>query len=143
MSDGNRNISKKAKLGRPTKYRKDLPQSMIDYFTKNEPYWVNDEGEKVANDLPTFGMWCVSEDITQETMLQWTKDPDKQAFSEAYKKCKDIQSNFLMLNGCHGLYHGSFAIFTAKNVIGWRDQIDTKVEAKGEIALIDKQDNGL
>ncbi len=45
-------------------------------------------------------------------------------FSAAYKRVTDAQERILITNGLKGGYQANFAIFTAKNVLGWRDRQD-------------------
>lgn len=130
--------------GRPTKYTDEMPQSLIDYFTV-DPYTekaiehTDKKGnswttyEDVANDIPFFSNWCNSVDISQETMNQWKKS--KPEFSEAYKKAKSLQKNFLIINGLRGLYNNTFAIFTAKNITDMEDKTEQKVVHDGKIGV--------
>ena len=88
--------------GRPTKYTDDMPQSLIDFFDK-PPYYEREvphrgkDGseyftfEETPNDIPWFVDWCTQVGISQETMNQWAKDPNKPKFSEAYKIAKELQ----------------------------------------------------
>ena len=43
------------------------------------------------------------------------------AFCEAAQKARDLQSNILIQNSLRGNYSASFAVFTAKNLLGWKD----------------------
>lgn len=117
--------------GRPTKYKPELCQSIIKFFDI-EPCVIKDmaitKGDgttiektvKEANNLPFFSDWCWSVGITTETMNQWTKTYPE--FSDAYKRAKLLQERILVTNGLQGLYAQPFAVFTAKNILGWRDK---------------------
>ena len=137
--------------GRPTKYLPDYhPQALKDYFNVDpcnfkdmEVTTTNVRDGKIitqaktveeANNLPFFFQFCKFVGITQETMLQWVKKYPM--FSEAYTYAKDKQREILVTNGLRGNYDSRFAIFTAKNIIGWRDR--TEIEHKGKVLLIDE-----
>ena len=110
--------------GRPTKYRPEYCQAIIDYFNI-QPYYYNDEGEKVVNDFPTLGMFCYSIDIAQKNMLEWVnKHPD---FRKAYDIAKTMQENIIVQNGLQNNYHGPFAVFVAKNACGMSDKQQIEV----------------
>lgn len=120
-----------AKVGRPSKYKPEYCKTLIDYFSV-EPYReieINHRNKKGdewtaielrANDLPMFGMFAVSIGVNQDTLHEWKKVHAE--FSEAFKIAKELQENFLAINTLLGLYNSTFAIFTAKNILGWRDQ---------------------
>jgi len=121
----------KKNRGRPSKYVPALCKSLVDYFS-NSPYTIKDmvieksDGIKIGKtvfepgDLPLFSGWCAEVGIDDDTMLNWAKSIPE--FFGAYKKAKQLQQRFLVTNGLHGLYNPAFAIFTAKNILGWRDQ---------------------
>lgn len=52
-------------------------------------------------------------------------------FSEAFKRFKDVQKSVLLSGGLSGHLQTGFAIFTCKNVLGWRDR--QEVEHSGQI----------
>lgn len=134
-SKARKKVKKKTKskvLGAPTKYDKKYCEEIIEYFS-GDPYrevivetptrdGIVMTKEDKANDLPTYAGFAAKIDVDRDTLREWCKNHD--IFSVAYKKCKAKQEYFLMINGLKGLYHGSFAIFTAKNVINWTDKQD-------------------
>lgn len=75
---------------------------------------------EVANDFPTLAGFACKIKVHRDTMQEWCKE--HQDFSVAYKKASQFQEHFLATNGLKNLIHPNFAIFTAKNVIGWRDK---------------------
>jgi len=120
-------------MGRPTKYKPEYCEDIIKYFNV-EPYTENEitvtkkNGEtytkKIAtpNDLPLICGFAQSIDVCTDTINEWTKIHPE--FSDALKKAKDIQQKILVTNGMNGSYNSAFAIFTAKNIMGWRDKQD-------------------
>ena len=74
---------------------------------------------ETAAELPTFAAFAKQLGTTCEVLKSWeTKHP---AFHEAAQKARDLQSNILIQNSLRGNYSASFAVFTAKNLLGWQD----------------------
>jgi hypothetical protein len=121
----------KAHVGRPSKYDPKFCDELIEYFDI-EPHFETPvltrrkdgtEVEKVAfiaSDLPTLAGFAVKIGVDRDTLKEWAHVHPE--FSAAIKKAKECQENILVTNGLKGLYDTSFAIFTAKNVMGWRDK---------------------
>jgi len=127
------------------KYRDDMPEKLIAYFkerydnphskvvkaeikggSKNNPF-EKTEYETVGNPLPTFEIWAVEQGITPTTFWDWVdKESErfKEELSDAYKIAKAYQHSVLMNNGLIGAYKTAMAIFTAKNIMAWRDSTD-------------------
>ncbi len=131
---------KKRGKGRPTSYREEYCELMVDFFSE-DPYrevetthhdkkggsWTTSEDK--ANDMPMFSKFALKIGVCHDTLCEWRKV--HRDFSEAYKKCKGLQEYFLMINGLKGLYVPSFSIFTAKNICLWRDR--QEIEHSGEV----------
>jgi hypothetical protein len=129
--------------GRPTEYKEEYVQKLLDYFSK--PLYkevskkittkkgdVIEITEEKASDFPTLAGFALSIGHHRETLLEWAKIYPN--FSDAYKKAKDQQENFLVINGLKGLVEQPMVIFTAKNVLNWRDKKD--VELTGQLNAI-------
>jgi len=140
---------KKRPMGAPTKYTKRYCTAIIKYFdvphskiiTETYAYKNGDTREReieVANDIPLISEFANSIGVSKTTLLAWTeRHPD---FLNAYNKAKEMQLAFWMKNGLKGLYNAPFAIFTGKNMFGWRDQkdIDLKTDNKHKLELSDE-----
>lgn len=124
-------MAKARKPGQPSSYKPEYCQAILDYFGI-EPYRevmktiVTKSGDVIkvpeneANDIPNFAGFAASIETHRETILNWTKaHPD---FFDAFKRAKELQENFIVINGNKGLLNPAFAIFTAKNVLKWRDK---------------------
>lgn len=98
-------------MGRPTKYKPEYVDSLVDWFEK----------QVVALELPFLSKWARKvAKVCEDTALEWTKQHEE--FSLAYKKAKDIQKEFLIKMALTGKFNSTFAIFTAKNITDMRDQ---------------------
>lgn len=114
--------------GRPTKYKPEYCQDMLDYFNI-APYTV-DKSEKgrqeVPNDLPLFEGFAAHIGVHRETLINWTKEHPQ--FFDAYKQAKELQKKILIVNALRGNYNNTFSIFTAKNITDMRDEVVQKHE---------------
>lgn len=128
-------------IGRPTEYKEEFVEDIIKYFDV-EPFEVrtithtkrNGESweteEDVANPLPTLAGYAAKTGVHRDTLHEWSKKyPD---FSDAIRRCKEMQYNMLVANGLKGLYAQPFAVFTAKNILGWTDRQETDITSGGE-----------
>lgn len=118
--------------GRPSEYDPKYCQAIIEFFSI-KPYHNDHEqldmhtgeitlekGAWVANDFPTFAAFAVKIGVHRETLLNWCDAYPE--FFDAYKRAKELQENFLVVNGLKELTPPAFTIFVAKNVLGWRDK---------------------
>jgi len=129
------------KIGRPTKYHKKYCKALIKYF-EVEPYreieveFTDKKGntwskyEERANDLPTFAGFSASINVNRDTLAEWCKKHKE--FSVAFKRAKELQESVLVTNGLKNLYSSAFAIFTAKNILSWRDKTETDITSQGK-----------
>lgn len=123
-------------MSRPSGYRAEFCEKLIEYFSVT-PYREESPGSLVPNDFPTFAGFAAKIGVHRETLLEWSKlHPE---FSDAYKRAKDFQENYLAVNGTKGLINAAFGIFTAKNVLGWRDKRDTEVTVTNLANQTDEQ----
>lgn len=116
--------------GRPTKYTPAICQRLMDYFLQHKPYSRISTmfGPKEDPfDLPTLAGFAVLIGVHRDTLHEWENAKNKAGkllhpeFSDAIKKAKTIQEHYLVTNSLRGNYDRTFAIFFAKNVLGWRD----------------------
>ena len=139
-------------MARPTLYDPKYCDEILEYFSVS-PYEertkqvITKKGNIAeievteANDFPSFAGFAAKIGVHRQTLHDWKAQHPE--FSYAYKKAKEFQENFLVVNGNKGLINPAFAIFTAKNVLGWRDkqpgEEDKTLTLKGEVKL-DKVD---
>lgn len=104
--------------GQPTKYDKRFCKLLIEYFKM--PLTKKEKGRSVAADFPSLAGFAIKIGVHRDTLHEWTSAHPE--FAEAVKLAKDYQENWLIQNGLKGLVEQPFAIFTAKNVMKWRDK---------------------
>lgn len=125
-----------ARTGRPTKYKKEYPKLLVEYFLKCQKKLAT---EKAIPFLSKFTREVMG--VCEDTAIEWTKEYPE--FSEAYKKAKEIQKECLIMGGLTGLFNPTAFIFTAKNITDMRDS--QEVKHSGSISLTDlfnKSKNG-
>ncbi len=74
---------------------------------------------ETACELPTFAAFAKKLGTTCTVLSKWEKAHAD--FKEAATKARDLQGNILIQNSLRGNYSSSFAMFTAKNLLGWND----------------------
>lgn len=119
--------SKSRKKSRPElAYQPEFAARLLAFFDV-PPFRVTEVQKKdgsitlleTASELPTFAAFARSLGVTQSTLMHWEEEyPD---FAEAAKKARDLQGDILIQNSLRGNYSSSFAVFTAKNILGWTD----------------------
>jgi hypothetical protein len=130
----------------PTDYYAALPKQLIAYFDippfENVEY-KNEKTGKVEfatklNPLPTKAGFAASVKIPRSLLLAWATKIDADGylahpeFAAAYELVGDMQESLLVTNTLMGEYQPSFAIFTAKNLLGWKDSKDLNIASTGK-----------
>ena len=82
-------------------------------------------------EFPTFEKFAANINVHVDTMLEWCKEYEE--FSESYKKCKQLQKDFLIQMGLNDLYPPAAFCFVAKNCTDMRDK--TEMEHSGTISI--------
>jgi hypothetical protein len=137
----NKKTTKKApakKVGRPTKYKKEYCQKIIEYF--NVPAYKEVIEQKMSasgavedirvikpNDLRTLEGFAVHIcGVCMDTLKEW-RDTHPE-FSSAYKKAKDMQKNMIASHAMSGGYNASFAKFMLVNNHDMKDKSEVVSE---------------
>lgn len=129
MSTSKSSIARAARSLRksaPLRYRPEFCERLLEFFDV-PPFTVTEVMKKdgsvtlleTAAELPTFAAFAKKIGTTCEVLSSWEKTHP--AFLEAAQKARDLQSNILIQNSLRGNYSSSFAVFTAKNLLGWKD----------------------
>ena len=82
---------------------------------------------ETACELPTFAAFARKLGTTCEELKKW--EQQHPAFAQAAQKARDMQGNILIQNSLRGNYAASFAMFTAKNLLGWNDGKESALPA--------------
>lgn len=135
--------------GKPTLYKEEYCQGMIDFFTVPtyrmvvvkrttkalregfEAPEVIEEFEERGGDLPFLSQYAHKIGVATKTLAKWAERHEK--FGEAYNVCKELQKNHLVQNGVQGNYNPAFGIFTAKNITDMRDQPTTVINNESHV----------
>lgn len=116
-------VSKNPK-GRPSSYRPEYCQRIIDYFNVDPFETVKDEEGKdtdiYCHKFPSFERFAQDIGVSVNTIKTWAKN--NADFLIAMEKAKRLQVAFLSESALYGLVNSPFAIFMSKNVFGWSDQ---------------------
>ncbi len=122
-----------------SKYKEEYCQQLLDYFNGPlyEDFTITAKNGKsyttrrVANPLPYFGKFALEIGVTMMTLNRWLEKHGE--FIETYEMCKELQKYFVVVNALLGLYNPAFAIFTLKNISGWRDK--QEIEHTGKLDI--------
>lgn len=129
--------------GRPTKYRPEYKQAMIDYFSQptetiKKKTIVSKSGvqiveEPVANKFPTIEGFAMSIGVDGNTVKLWAEThPD---FMVTYKRCADLGQEFLLQNGLKGHYHPAVFQFVAQNYTKMRNKQEVEHTVRPLVVL--------
>lgn len=134
----------KNKTGRPSDYRPEYCQRLIDFFSI-EPYVeiekkiIDRNGNATtimvekASDFPTLAAFACEIGVHRDTLQEWSKNHPE--FSVAIKRAKELQERFITINGMKGLTHPAFTIFAAKNLLKWTDRQTVQTEDEKPIEI--------
>lgn len=127
--------------GRPTLYRPEFADLLVDFFTK-DPYTIVDvaqpsglvKQQRMATDPPMLQDFAESIGVSKETVDNWATAIDSEGkprhpeFFEAYTRARARQEALFSRAGMLGLYEPRFLSMVMKNLCGWQDQPAPKVE---------------
>lgn len=130
------------KGGRPTDYKPKFCQQIIDFFDIEPSYkkkiittgkndYYKEEEIEVANPIPHITDFAKKIGVNSSSIYAWAKKHEE--FSNALKEVKLKREKIIESNALKGLYNASFAIFNAKNTLGWRDEQHIKHDGMNQI----------
>lgn len=139
-----------AKRGRPTKYKPEFCEKMIDFF--DQPIYEDVKINHYKNDkliftdikrlptkLPTLTDFCKSLNLPYFTVREWLDKKCKGfkiEFSQAFMYARTLQKNHLIQASLMGLYNPIFAKFTAVNLTDMRDKKEEEVKYTGKQEIL-------
>ena len=124
-------------VGRPTKYKPEYCQQLIDYIEAWEPFYnipieesqeVDEKGKpvnktkmkSVPNAPASLFKFAKIIGTSRSTLYEWASV--HKGFSDSIKIAKDAMEEMLVDNGILGLYNASASIFALKNRCQWTDK---------------------
>lgn len=120
---------KKIEKHRDLEYRADLPERLVEFFNKT-PYTiqvVNGKERKVPGDLPHISDFLRTYGIKPRNWRTWIDPKNRDIYPElqdAWEQAQLYYEKFLTTNALKGYFNTWFAIFQAKNKMGWRDRVE-------------------
>jgi hypothetical protein len=135
---------KKHAGGRPTKYKVGYCVDLVNYFSIDPIQYKDitvthkdgtqiDKTEMEAAPTPFISKWCAKSGISEDTFYKWAKKYKQ--FSEAYKKTKRLQREFIIETALKQVHNSTFSIFMMKNICKWQDKEDENWADKTELGL--------
>lgn len=123
----------KKKMGRPTKYRPQYAEQILEFFSLDEPSYREVETswgiQFVARRVPTLQRFALMIGVNTSTLWTWANAkkantdeflyPD---FSNAYTRAKNCQAAIIIEAGIVGALNTSFAIIMLRNIHQWRNK---------------------
>ena len=140
----------KNKGGRPTKYKPEYCQEILEFFNRepwerkhvedsngNKLFKKNGEPfiDKVIAQFPTFEKFAADRGVTHKTLINWHSEEE---FLQAYNIAKQMQHHILLQNGLFANYSPQYAALithnTCTHVDGKRygSKVDTDLTTGGE-----------
>lgn len=120
--------------GRPTKYRREFCEKIIEYFSeppKNETEKITyyrdgtvKSREPVVRpwDFPTFQGFAHSINVDMAQLGRWREKHSE--FRAAYARAKEIQEAIWLQESMAGRYNAQFAKFFGVNCLGYKDKVE-------------------
>lgn len=113
-----------------TKYDPRYCQKLIDYFNippYDEKYIFDKKKGKifvgrVPREMPILSKFCFDMGVSLRFITDWAEKHKE--FAEAMNQARDMQEYILVTNSLLGLYTSNVAIFSMKNLIGWKNEQD-------------------
>jgi hypothetical protein len=135
--------------GKPCKYIPEYCQKLIDFFNiepYTEVYAMSKDGksvfkERIPNNLPLIGRFATTIGIGKSTIWSWSERYPE--FKAALEIAHDMQEYILVTNSLMGLYSPAASIFAMKNLIGWRDKIESEQTVKFSVDSLMQQVRGM
>jgi hypothetical protein len=115
-------------VGRPTEYRPEFAEMMIEYFKK--PAWdVVADGKIIKGYFPTMAGFAAHIGTTRMTLWSWAAavsqdgTPKYPEFLYTYERAKDYQEDYFIKGYLAGKYRNpAIGAMIAKNLFNWRDK---------------------
>jgi predicted transcriptional regulator len=138
-TESNKETTTKNKPGRPSNYRPEYCQELIEYFS-SEPTkevktifqgknWTKEEVKIIPNKLPTFEGFAKKLGTYKDVLLRW-KERHRE-FHTAWMRAKDYQQEALVQGAIQGVYDSKFSQFLACNITPFKAPALLNIEPGG------------
>lgn len=128
--------SGKVGQGANCKFKPEYAQRLVKFFQKDAHKVQTDFKTglttHVFDSWPTFQRFAAEIGVTTDTLHLWATeiDPDtkelrRPEFSASYARAREVQQDLLMQGGMSGAYQSGFATLAAKNILGWKDKVES------------------
>ena len=146
------------KNGRPTSYKQEYCQQIIDYFANAPlyeevriPHYKN--GEVAYEDikrfppkLPTLVQFAKSIGVCYPTVYNWQclgHASFHEEFLNAYSRAKQLQKDFLIQAGLSGVFNPGFATFVAINITDMQQRNSTELNTNTPLVQVTENNVGV
>lgn len=122
------------KTGRPTKYKPEYCQKIIEFFDVPLLELYKDNlglTKEKPTSLKFLFEFAKSIGVNDDTLNEWSHKHVE--FSAALKAVEKLRERHLVNNALEGRYNSTAFIFTMKNILGWRDK--SEVEHSGDVMI--------
>ena len=126
--------------GRPTKYKVQYAAELVEFFAAAK-VTMGGEGAE-ANIFPTLARFACNLGVHRETLINWANASDANdklihpEFFDAYKRAKEYQEAFIYEGGMSGAVNPTFAIWSAKAILGHRDTEIAQTEESKPLTIV-------
>ncbi|WP_428383625.1 hypothetical protein [Nevskia ramosa] len=137
---------------RPREFREEFADMLIDYFREAafevvavEVVDAKDNRRRTKAKIvdgfmfPTMEAFADSIDVSAKTLAVWANEKTTKGelrnarFSEAFTRAKELQASILVRGGLAGVYNPAVSIFAAKNLLGWRNEVEAVDDSGAEL----------
>lgn len=138
---------------RPTKYREEYCQQILDYFTievsREEEVIVKPgvtERRRTVNTFPTITRFAASIRVSRDTLYEWASKKDENGvlvhprFSDALLRAQEMQETLMIEGGLSGAYEPKVLVFIAPNLTRLKNKIETTADVSMNVTSTEKLD---
>lgn len=119
-------------FGRPTNYRPEYCQAIVDYFAHPDSWEINTDLKGSSkpipkSKIPTIERWCHSIGVHSRTLDDWQKRYPE--FRDAYQTARELQQAFVIELSAAGIGNGLLSAFMQVRH-GWKVEKEVEEEVK-------------